>query len=51
MNQVKSTVNIGNTYDRGLTGHGIGIAVVDTGLSPHPDCRLVRSCEPQTLSL
>ncbi len=39
MNQVKSTVNIGNTYDRGLTGHGIGIAVVDTGLSPHPDYR------------
>ncbi len=39
MNRVRTTVHIGNAHQRGITGRGIGIAIVDTGLSPHPDYR------------
>lgn len=39
MNQVRKTVHIGDAHQRGITGNGIGIAIVDTGLSPHPDYR------------
>lgn len=39
MNRVRNIVQIGNAHQRGITGNGIGIAIVDTGLSPHPDYR------------
>lgn len=39
MNQVRNTIKIGSAHQKGFTGNGIGIAIVDTGLSPHPDYR------------
>lgn len=39
MNQVRDIVHLNNVHRMGITGKGIGIAIVDTGLSPHPDYR------------
>jgi serine protease AprX len=39
MNQVRRMVHCDSTSLRGIRGRGIGIAIVDTGLSPHPDYR------------
>ena len=39
MNRVRNIIQIGDAHQRGITGKGIGIAIVDTGLSPHPDYR------------
>ena len=37
MYRVKELVHAKKVYQRGLTGRGIGIAVLDTGVSLHPD--------------
>lgn len=39
MNQVRTIVRANQAHKRAITGMGIGVAVVDTGLSPHPDYR------------
>ena len=37
MNQVKSYIHWGDAYTRGITGRGVGVAVLDTGIYPHKD--------------
>lgn len=37
MNHVRNVVHSYSAQGRGIRGKGIGIAIVDTGLSPHPD--------------
>ena len=39
MNKVRLAVHTKAVHQRGIGGQGIGIAVVDTGLTPHPDYR------------
>lgn len=39
MNHVRTVVRSSYAHKRGIYGQGIGIAIVDTGLSPHPDYR------------
>ncbi len=39
MNRVGRIVHADWAYKKGLTGRGVTIAIVDTGLSPHPDYR------------
>ena len=37
MNNVRHRTGAGFAYQRGLYGFGIGIAVLDSGIYPHPD--------------
>ncbi|MCH5251758.1 MAG: S8 family peptidase [Lachnospiraceae bacterium] len=37
MNRVRNVVRVGEAHRRGIYGQGISIAIVDTGLSLHPD--------------
>ncbi len=37
MNHVASAINLNYAIRQGLTGRGIGIAVMDTGIGYHPD--------------
>lgn len=37
MNQVRRKLNVDYAYKRGITGRGITVAVMDTGVVPHPD--------------
>lgn len=37
MDQVKRLLNWGNGYQMGVTGRGVGVAVLDTGVYMHPD--------------
>lgn len=37
MNHVRKSVLVEPVYQKGIRGNGIGIAIVDTGLFPHPD--------------
>ena len=37
MNRVKRTIHCKDAYAVGLTGKGVGVAVLDTGISPHKD--------------
>lgn len=37
MDHVKKTVHCRDAYIMGLTGKGVGVAVLDTGISPHRD--------------
>lgn len=39
MNKVRHIINSATVHENGILGHGIGIAIVDTGLTPHPDYR------------
>lgn len=39
MNKVRQTVHTTAVHQSGIFGQGIGIAIVDTGLTPHPDYR------------
>lgn len=37
MDRVRSAVSVEGAYQRGIRGKGVGVAVLDTGISPHPD--------------
>lgn len=37
MDRVRAAVCAEKAYQRGIRGKGIGVAVLDTGISPHPD--------------
>lgn len=37
MNQIKSLIHCRGTFPDGLTGKGVGVAVLDTGIFPHRD--------------
>ena len=37
MNRVASVIKLDYARKQGLTGKNVGIAVMDTGISPHPD--------------
>ena len=37
MQQVHSLLETGSAHSKGILGQGIGIAIIDTGISPHPD--------------
>lgn len=37
MNRVNEIIDVGYAHQRGILGTGIGVAVVDTGISPHKD--------------
>lgn len=37
MNHVRSVVKVSDVHRQGFKGEGVGIAIVDTGLSMHPD--------------
>lgn len=37
MNRARLSVNVENVHRRGILGQGIGVAVLDTGVYPHPD--------------
>ena len=37
MDQVKRLLNWGDGYRMGVTGKGVGVAVLDTGVYMHPD--------------
>jgi serine protease AprX len=37
MNQVREKVGVDLLHKKGILGQGIGVAVLDTGISPHPD--------------
>lgn len=37
MNQIKSLIHCRSAYPDGLTGKGVGVAVLDTGIFPHRD--------------
>lgn len=37
IDSVKEVLTVQDAWDRGITGAGIGVAVVDTGVYPHPD--------------
>ena len=39
MNTVRNIVYANRAHRHGYTGKGVGIAIVDTGISPHPDYR------------
>lgn len=39
MNKVRHAVHAAAAHQSGILGQGIGIAIVDTGLTPHPDYR------------
>lgn len=39
MNKVRHAVHMTAVHQSGIFGQGIGIAIVDTGLTPHPDYR------------
>lgn len=39
MNKVRYSVHSASAYQNGIRGQGIVIAIVDTGLTPHPDYR------------
>ena len=39
MNRVRKAVFSEAVHKQGILGKGIGIAIVDTGLFPHPDYR------------
>ncbi len=39
MNQVRDIIRVNQVHQQGYTGKGIHIAIVDSGLSPHPDYR------------
>ncbi len=39
MNRVRHIIGCDKVYRDGIYGEGIGIAILDTGLSPHPDYR------------
>ena len=37
MDRVRKIINAGRAYEKGYYGEEIGIAVLDTGIYPHPD--------------
>ena len=37
MNRVRTLIDANRSYENGIRGQGIGVAVLDTGISPHPD--------------
>lgn len=37
MNQIRTIVHAESAHQKGILGQGIGIAILDTGISPHPD--------------
>lgn len=37
MDRVKRILNVSYAYQRGYFGEGVGVAVMDTGIFPHPD--------------
>lgn len=37
MQRVSELINLKYAHNRGIMGRGIGVAVVDTGISNHPD--------------
>lgn len=37
LNRVRKILNIDLIHERGYTGKGVGVAVLDTGVAPHPD--------------
>lgn len=37
MNRIRSILEANWAYAQGITGRGIGVAVLDTGIMPHPD--------------
>ena len=37
MDRVKRIINASYAYRRGYFGEGVGVAVMDTGIVPHPD--------------
>lgn len=37
MNRVKQILNVAYAHRRGYFGEGVGVAIMDTGISPHPD--------------
>lgn len=37
MNQTRQLIRCGEAYDLGVTGSGVGVAVLDTGIYPHED--------------
>lgn len=39
MNHVRTIIHCAYAHKQGIYGQGVGIAIVDTGLSPHPDYR------------
>ena len=39
MNRVRKAVFSEAVHKQGILGKGIGVAIVDTGLFPHPDYR------------
>ena len=41
MNRVASVIKLDYARKQGLTGKNVGIAVMDTGISPHPDIVVV----------
>ena len=44
MNNVASVINLNYAIRQGLTGRGIGIAVMDTGIGSHPDLTEAGGC-------
>ena len=44
MNHVASVINLNYAIRQGLTGHGVGIAVMDTGIGSHPDLTEADGC-------
>lgn len=37
MNQARLEINCEEAYSQGITGEGVGVAVLDTGIYPHED--------------
>ncbi len=37
IDSIKEVLTVQDAWDRGITGKGIGVAVIDTGVYPHPD--------------
>lgn len=37
LDPARATLNIQKVWDRGFTGKGVGIAIIDSGIYPHPD--------------
>ncbi len=44
MNHVASVINLNYAIRQSLTGHGVGIAVMDTGIGSHPDLTEADGC-------
>ena len=37
MNQARKEIHCDSVYEMGITGAGVGVAVLDTGIYPHED--------------